>query len=75
MNTMQQSLFKAPPLRLSDGRFCTKEQYKAERTRNENKRLRLERDKYYRAWLAASSKASRLDRELRELKKKIGGLL
>lgn len=71
----QNNLFKFTPLRTRNGRYCTKEQLRIERVDNENKRLLYERDKYYRAWLSVSSKASRLERELQELKSKIGGLI
>lgn len=71
----QQFLLKEEPLRLGNGRFCTIEQLRIEQVDSENLRLRLERDKYRRAWLASSSKASRLERELVELKERIGGLL
>lgn len=71
----QATLFKEQPLRRSNGRYCTQEQYRQEKVDSENKMLRFERDKYFRMWLTASNKASRLERELTELKKKIGELL
>lgn len=71
----QQNLFKEQPLRRSNGRYCTKEQYLSERVDEENKRLRMERDKYYRAWLVVVNDNERLTRELMVLKSKIGELL
>lgn len=71
---MDNLLFKTRdflPLRTKDGRFCTKEQQRQERVDDENKRLRYERDKYYRAWLAAAKKTTELGRELQLLKDKI----
>lgn len=71
----QKTLFKHERLRSRNGRFCTKEQLLNERVEDENKRLRFDKEKYYRAWLAASERASRLERELTELKNKINVLL
>lgn len=68
-------LFKQAPLRTKNGRYCTKEQLRIERVDFTNKTLTLERDKYYRAWAAAAAKATRLERELTNLKKKIGELV
>ena len=71
----QATLFKEHPLRRSNGRYCTQEQYRQEKVYSENKMLRFERDRYFRMWLTASNKASRLERKLTELKKKIGELI
>lgn len=71
----QATLFKEEPLRRKDGRYCTQEQYRQEKVDSDNKILRFERDKYFRMWIAASNKASRLERELTELKWKIGELV
>lgn len=71
----QQTLFKQERLRSRNGRFCTKEQLLNERIEDENKRLRFDKEKYYRAWLAAAERASRLERELEELKRKINVLI
>lgn len=71
----QLSLFKQAQPRRNNGRFCTPEQMRVERVDNTNKLLRYERDKFYRMWLAASKKASRLERELVKIKEKIGGLM
>jgi hypothetical protein len=64
----EQCLFKEHPLRRSNGRYCTKEQYAQDRVHNENKRLRYERDKYYRMYLAVANDNVRLERKLAELK-------
>lgn len=72
---MEQELFKHPPLRLRNGRYCTKDQLRHENVDSENKRLRFEREKYLRAWLASESKACKLERELSTLKEKIKALL
>lgn len=71
----QKTLLKQERLRSRNGRFCTKEQLLNERVEEENKRLRFDKEKYYRAWLAASERACRLERELTELKNKINVLL
>lgn len=68
---VQKQLFKHPPLRRSNGRYCTKEQYRTDRVDSENKQLRYERDKYYRAWMAVASENEQLRRELIVLKSKI----
>ena len=64
----QLRLFKEQPVRSSNGRYCTREQLRVERVDGENKRLRFERDKYLRAWMAVSERVSKLERELKELK-------
>lgn len=61
--------FKNPQLRLGNGRYCTEEQYRQETVYNENKRLRYEREKYLRAWLAAASRVAALERELYDFRK------
>ena len=60
-----------PTMRLRDtkGRFCTAERHYADKARSENTRLRYERDKYKRAWLAVCERACRLERELAGLKR------
>ena len=65
METKQKLLFEFPKLRTRNGRFCTKEQFRTERVDSDNTRLRYERDKYYRAWIAVSKKAAYLERELK----------
>ena len=71
MGTEQKLLFELPKLRTRNGRFCTKEQFRVECVDRENQRLRYDRDKYYRAWLAAAQRVAVLERELRTLKNKI----
>lgn len=71
----KEQLFNQQPLRLKNGRYCSKEQYRQEIIEEDNKRLRYERDKYMRFFLAAADKASRLERELLTLKAKIGELV
>lgn len=70
-----EQLFKQEQLRLKNGKFCTKEQYRMENLERENKILRFERDKYYRAWCSASSRLSTLEREINALREKIKNLL
>lgn len=71
----KEQLFNQQPLRRKNGRYCSKEQYRQEIIEEDNKRLRYERDKYMRFFLAAADKASRLERELLTLKAKIGELV
>lgn len=70
-----EQLFKQEQLRLKNGKFCTKEQYRMETIERENKILRFERDKYYRAWCSASNRLSVLEREINALREKIKNLL
>lgn len=70
-----EQLFKQGQLRLKNGKFCTKEQYRMETIERENKILRFERDKYYRAWCSASNRLSALEREINALREKIKNLL
>ncbi|GEM_PF-6646855 len=70
-----EQLFKQEQLRLKNGKFCTKEQYRMETIERENKILRFERDKYYRAWCSASNRLSALEREINALREKIKNLL
>lgn len=69
---------EAMRLRDSRGRFATPERAYADRVAQENKLLRLkvdrlsyEREKYFRAWMAVSDTASRVNRELAALKARI----
>lgn len=71
----QTTLFKEAPLRLKNGKYCTKEQYRTDKAIEENKILRMEKEKYFRMAMALSESNSRLERELAELKEKIGGLI
>lgn len=74
---MQQELFaNDPALKYRDakGRFATPERAYADRAIEENKRLRYEREKYLRAYLAASESASRWHRKYLELQEKINAL-
>lgn len=66
----QLSLFKEERLRRTDGKFCTKEQYMQDKLRDENTKLRVERDKYYRMYMAVVKDNERLMNEIRELKQK-----
>lgn len=67
----QATLFEEQKPRRKNGQYCTAEQQRVDRIENENKVLRLEREKYFRAYLAAASRNSRLERELTALKAKI----
>ena len=71
----QTSLFKDVRPRLNNGRYCTEEQYKVNMVMEENKRLRLERDKYFRMYVSVEKHNERLTRELMVLKSKIQDLV
>jgi len=71
----QTALFKEPKLRRNDGRYCTEEQYRTDRIEEENRRLRLERDRYYRMYISIEKDNERLTRELMVLKSKIQDLM
>ena len=71
----QTSLFKEHKLRRNNGRYCTEEQYRTDRIEEENKRLRLERDKYFRMYTSVERDNERLTRELMVLKSKIQDLV
>lgn len=73
--TQQTSLFKEVKPRLRNGRYCTEEQYRVDMVMDENKRLRLERDKFYRMYVSIEKDNERLTRELIVLKSKINNLL
>lgn len=73
--TQQTSLFKEVKPRLRNGRYCTEEQYRVDMVMEENKRLRLERDKFFRMSMALSKDNERLTRELMVLKSKIQDLM
>lgn len=62
----QLELFKVdkPINRLSNGRFATKEMAYADKQNMENKRLKLEVEKYKRMYLAVVKENSRLKGEL-----------
>lgn len=68
---MEQTLFQEKQLRDHRGRFCTKEQKRTDMAISENQRLRYERDKYFRAFMALAQRNTSLERELIELKNKI----
>lgn len=53
------------------GRFCTEERQAFDKALSENKYLRLEREKWYRAYKALSEDNSRLTREISALKQEI----
>ena len=71
----QTPLFKEVRPRLSNGRYCTEEQYKVNMVMEENKRLRLDRDKYFRMYTSIEKDNERLTRELMVLKSKIQDLM
>ena len=73
--TKQTSLFKEVRPRLNNGRYCTEEQYRVNMVMEENKRLRLERDKYFRMYISVERDNERLTRELMVLKSKIQYLM
>ena len=60
---------------MSNGRYCTEEQYHVNMVMEENKRLRLERDKYFRMYVSVEKDNERLARELMVLKSKIQDLM
>ena len=66
-----------PALRFRDskGRFATPERAMADKAIEQNKYLRLEVEKYRRAYLAAASMSSRYHRELIEVKAKLAELI
>lgn len=68
---MEQTLFQDKQLRDHRGRYCTKEQKRTDMAISENQRLRYERDKYFRAYMALAQRNTSLERELIELKNKI----
>lgn len=68
-------LFTQERIRDHRGRYCTKEQKRTDMALNENKILRYEKEKYYRAYIALATRNASLERELRELKEKIKGLI
>lgn len=71
----QLELFPQPRLRKKNGQFCTKEEHLIDLIKEENQRLRLERDKFYRMYVSIERDNERLTRELMVLKSKIGDLL
>ena len=60
---------------MNNGRYCTEEQYRVNIVMEENKRLRLERDKYFRMYVSLEKQNERLTRELMVLKSKIQDLM
>ena len=66
-----------PALRFRDckGRFATPERAMADKAIEQNRYLRLEVEKYRRAYLAAASMSSRYHRELVEVKAKLAELI
>lgn len=72
---MEQELFKKQPLRLNNGRYCTKEQLRLERIEGRNKYLEYEREKCMRAWISLAKENTRLTQEINELKRKIKELI
>lgn len=72
---MEHTLFQYKQLRDHRGRYCTKEQKRTDMALNENKKLRYEKEKYYRAYIALATRNASLERELRELQERIKSLL
>ena len=68
---MEQTLFNNKPLRDHRGRFCTKERHYADKALTENKKLRLECEKYQRSFLSVSKRCTLAEREIIELKARI----
>jgi hypothetical protein len=68
-------LFPQERIRDHRGRYCTKEQKRTDMAISENQRLRYERDKYFRAYMALAQRNASLERELIDLKNKIKGLV
>lgn len=66
-----------PALRCRDskGRFATPERAYADKAIEENKYLRMEVEKYRRAYFAAGAMSSRYHRELLEVKEQLKELL
>ena len=62
-------------MRDSKGRFATLERARTDKAIEENKYLRLQVEKYRRAYIAAGETSSRYHRELLKLKEKIKELL
>lgn len=59
----------------SKGRFATREKAYTDKAIAENKRLRLEREKYQRAYLAAGEMACHWQRKYMELRQRVDSLL
>lgn len=73
-NAPTPSMFDGDPvMRMRDrkGRFATPERAYADKAIEENKVLRLQVEKYKRAWFASAEKARRIEAELRDLRRKI----
>lgn len=66
-----------PAMRFRDskGRFATPERAMADKAIEQNRYLRLEVEKYRRAYLAAASMSSRYHRELIEVKAKLAEII
>lgn len=64
---------KDPAMRLRDkhGKFATPLRAYADKAIEENKILRFEKEKWFRAWKATRARAAKLEEELNELRKKI----
>lgn len=79
MKAMQQEgLFDNDPAmkcRDSKGRFATPERAYADKAIEENKFLRMEREKYLRAYLSAASMSSYWHRKFLELQEKVKSIL
>jgi len=75
---MSEQLFQNDPavkVRDSKGRFATAERAYADKAMKQNKWLRVERDRYMRAWMAAADTAAHWQRKYMELKDKVEKIL
>jgi len=74
-DTYMNEIFTHGQYRDTKGRFCTKERHYAEKAINDNKILRLDREKYIRMNLALVKENARLKMELQSLNERIKGLI
>ena len=66
---MMEALFEDKQVyRRRNGQYATKEMAYADRMKEENKSLRLERDKYQRAWMSLVNENKRLREKIAEIK-------
>lgn len=72
-----ETLFNEPKqtYRRSNGQFATREMAYADKQANENTILRLDVEKYRRAYISTAKRCVALERELKELKDKIKSLV
>lgn len=62
-----ENLFEQAQLRDRRGRYCTRDQYRADKAESQVNFLRYDRDKWFRAYIALSREISRLTRKINEL--------